>query len=192
LKPDEYQRSAEQELTTSPAAGDEFQALDSDRVPGFDEQLDAALRYAKIGDRQSADRIFRTLLMEVSASPDYLENFVYLVPRAADFYSGGGEISVDQVEDLYRDAIIAILNVYGEGHYDHENVYRGLEKHYKSQGRYNDAAAQTSLLLEFYRGYFSDDEDMQRALIKPTTIRLVTIYWQRETGSRLNKPVGLP
>ncbi|MBQ73800.1 MAG: hypothetical protein CMQ20_02105 [Gammaproteobacteria bacterium] len=163
---------AEQVLAENPSAGPEVQETDNDQSTGFDEQLAVALRYERTGDRPSADRVFRELLKRASASPDYLEKFAVLLPRAADFYNSGSEIQADQIEDLYRDAIIAIEKVYGDRHHDYENVYRGLEKHYQSQGRYNDAATQTRLLLEFYHEYYSDNEDMLVALIKPTTIRL--------------------
>jgi len=155
-----------------PSNENEQEIADMVRPVSFDEVLDAALRYDRVGDRKQAESLFRKLLMQAAKNTKYTEQMVALFPRAADFYSKGDEIPAEQVEYLYLDALDAIKKFHGTDYYDYENVHRGLEKHYLSHGRYKKAAFQTEMLLEFYRRYYKDNKDTQYALIKPTTIRL--------------------
>ena len=142
------------------------------RPAGFDEVLDTAVRYDREGKRVLADALFQELLRQAAKNPGYNEQMVALLPRAADFYSKGDEIPAQQVEYLYLDAIDAIKKIHGNDYYDFENVYRGLEKFYLSQGRYREAAVQTRFLLEYYRRRYQDDNETRYNFIQPTTIRL--------------------
>jgi tetratricopeptide (TPR) repeat protein len=145
---------------------------DTPRPATFDEVLDAALRYDRQGNRIQAELLFRELIKQTARNASYTEQMVALFPRAADFYSKGNEIPAKEVENLYLDALDAIKRFHGNDYYDYENVYRGLEKLYISQGRYKEAATQTRVLLEFYRRNYNDNKDAQFALMQPTTVRL--------------------
>ena len=161
------------QIETPPTDISSAQVLpDSDGSSSFDDVLDTALRYDREGERVLAAALFQQLLRQEAQNTGYTENAAALLPRAAEFYRKGNEIPAEQVAILYRDAYHAILKFHGPDYYDYENVHWGLEKHYLSLGRYKVAADQTRMLLEFYRRYYKDDEDVQFGFIQPTTIRL--------------------
>jgi len=137
----------------------------------FKDILHTALLYDQQGNRRQAEILFHELMRQAARNTSYNEQMVALFPRAADFYSKGNEIPAKEVENLYLDALDAIKRFHGNDYYDYENVYRGLEKHYISQGRHKKAATQTKYLLEFYRRYYKD-KNTQYAFVQPTTIRL--------------------
>lgn len=136
-------------------------------TPDFDVQLYDALRLSRTGSRDQAHELFQRMLIDTT---DPLER-ASLLPRAADFYMNGAELSSKEIERLYQDALQTFDKVHSNNYYDYENVHRGLEKLYISQKQYADAAVQTTFILAFYRRYY--EEDNTRYLFeKPTTIRL--------------------
>lgn len=136
--------------------------------PSFEVRLDSALRAGrKKATRKEAHALFTQLLADTTDPVERAE----LLPRAADFYLNGIELPSDEIEKLYQDALVAIEAVHSNDYYDYENVYRGLEKLYLSQNRFDEAVVQTRLILAFYDRYYKDEET--RYLFKrPTTIRL--------------------
>jgi Fimbrial assembly protein (PilN) len=163
--------SSGQAETSQTGEKNEQMLADAEDSSSFDNVLDTALRYDREGKRVLAATLFQELLRQAAQNPGYNEHIAALLPRAADFYSKGDEIPAEQVEILYQDAYHAIKQIHGPDYYDYENVHWGLEKHYLSLGRFEEAALQTSMLLEFYRRYYKDNKDSQYAFIRPTTIR---------------------
>jgi tetratricopeptide (TPR) repeat protein len=136
-------------------------------TPGFETQLYDALGLSRTGSRDQAHELFQRLLEETT---DPVEKAA-LLPRAADFYMNGAELSSREIERLYQDALQTFGQVYSNNYYDYENVHRGLEKLYISQKRYADAAVQTTFILAFYRRHYQED-NTRYLFEKPSTIRL--------------------
>jgi len=159
-------------VTPAPPVLDEQEPVTTVDTSDFGGMIVTALRHDRYQRREQAHALFQELLEQVKKQEGYNKQKAALFPRAADFYSKGDELSADKVENLYLNALAAIRQVHDDNYYDHENVYRGLEKLYLSQDRYREAIVYTRHLLDFYQRYYKEDKDALFSMVLPTTIRL--------------------
>ena len=73
----------------------------TEAIAEFEQQLYDALRLARSRSREQAHEMFQRMLEETT---DPVEKAA-LLPRAADFYLNGTELSSQEIERLYQDAL---------------------------------------------------------------------------------------